>query len=845
MVKDGWQEAPSNSSNDMVNLMQKMKFLKNKIWLWNRQRQSNRNRKRFLEQELGKLDLVIDKGNATEVILNRRSKVCKNLKDVDKLISMEMAQKAKIKWAVEGDENSKYFHGILNKKRSQLSIRGVMLDGLWEENPNVVKKEFHNHFMRRFEQPNSVRPVLNMEFLNRLSLSQNQDLEAEVTIEEIKKAVWDCGIEKSPGPDGFTFGFYKKFWDIIERDVVAAVKSFFHSGIFPKGCNSSFLTLIPKIPDAKLVKDFRPICLIGSLYKIISKVLANRLVLVLGDLVNEVQSAFVADRQILDGPFILNEVYQWCKSKRKQSFVLKIDFEKAYDSVRWDYVIDVLSKFGFGKRWCEWIHECFRSSRGSVLVNGSPTAEFQFYKGLKQGDPLAPFIFILVMESLHLSFNRVVDAGLFQGIVLNSSLHLSHLFFADDVVFMGQWNSKNIDTIIYVLKCFQRASGLSINVSKSKLLGIAMKDDYVHHAANRLGCSILRTPFTYLGSRVGGKMYRIYEWDEIVNKLVSMKVLNRMESIRNRFFNGADLNSKKMIWVKWKNVLVSKEKGGLGVSSLYALNHALLFKWVWRFITQKEILWSRVIRAIHGESGRIGYRNKRMVGNGEDTRFWIDVWCGDSLLSRTFPRLYALEQDKTNSSQMEELMVRLEGVKLGVSQDRWRWSLEGSGEFSVSSIRRAFDDVRFPIVSTQTRWSKEVPIKINIHAWKERYGIGNAPEMYQLKAKIQGLRQNRMIVENEDEKMMHFLLGLNDNYTRRKPQKVIRNHDDQGETIAMAAYITNNHDRKRESFMTRESPRCRWRKKCTNCCIVGHEVTKCFEILVTEIGLKAQEITRM
>ncbi|GJW72067.1 putative RNA-directed DNA polymerase, eukaryota, reverse transcriptase zinc-binding domain protein [Tanacetum coccineum] len=352
LIKDVWHEAPSNSSNAMVNLMQKLKFVKNKIRVWNRLRQSDKNRKNILEQELGNLDSIIDKGNVTEDILSRRSEVCKSLKDVDKLISMEMAQKAKIKWAVEGDENSKYFHGILNKKRSQLAIRGVMVDGLWVERPDVVKNEFHNHFRRRFEQPNLVRPVLNMEFPNRLTLSQIQDLEAEVSNEEIKKAVWDCGIDKSPGPDGFTFGFYKKFWDIIESDVVAAVKSFFHSGNFQKGCNSSFITLIPKIPDAKLVKDFRPICLIGSLYKIISKILANRLVLVLGDLVNEVQSAFVADRQILDGPFILNEVYQWCKSKRKQSFILKIDFEKAYDSVRWDYVVDVLSKFGFGKRWC-------------------------------------------------------------------------------------------------------------------------------------------------------------------------------------------------------------------------------------------------------------------------------------------------------------------------------------------------------------------------------------------------------------------------------------------------------------------------------------------------------------
>ncbi|GKE78516.1 RNA-directed DNA polymerase, eukaryota, reverse transcriptase zinc-binding domain protein, partial [Tanacetum coccineum] len=126
------------------------------------------------------------------------------------------------------------------------------------------------------------------------------------------------------------------------------------------------------------------ISLIGSLYKIIAKILANRLVGVLGDLVNEVQSAFVADRQILDGPFILDEVLQWCRRKKKHALIFKVDFEKAFDSVRWDFVDDVLNKFGFSERWRTWIQSCLRSSRGSILVNGSPTEEFQFFRGLKQ-----------------------------------------------------------------------------------------------------------------------------------------------------------------------------------------------------------------------------------------------------------------------------------------------------------------------------------------------------------------------------------------------------------------------------------------------------------------------------
>ena len=178
---------------------------------------------------------------------------------------------------------------------------------------------------------------------------------------------------KSPRPDGFTFGFYRRYWDTIEKYVVDAVSYFFTSGTFSKGGNASFIALIPKMQDAKVVKDYRPISLIGSMYKIIAEILANRLVRVLGDLVNEVQSAFIANRQILDGPFILDELIHWCNSKKKETMIFKVDFEKAYDSVRWDYLDDVLNKFGFGSKWRDWIHNCLHSSKGSILVNGSPT----------------------------------------------------------------------------------------------------------------------------------------------------------------------------------------------------------------------------------------------------------------------------------------------------------------------------------------------------------------------------------------------------------------------------------------------------------------------------------------
>ncbi|GJX31621.1 RNA-directed DNA polymerase, eukaryota, partial [Tanacetum coccineum] len=766
-VEDSWNEIHVTDTNDYVKFLKKLKVLKERIKLWNSSYREHMNcRKNNLKTELTNIDSVLDRGDGIETDVNRRHEVVRILQELEKTETVEMAQKAKIKWAVEGDENSKYYHGVINKKRSNLAIRGVLVDGNWVESPPLVKNEFYDHFKQQFEQPSMSGIQLDIEFPNRITSDQSYDLESEVSKEEIKRAVWDCGIDKAPGPDGFTFGFYRRYWNLIECDVVNAVKWFFHHGRIPNGGNSSFITLIPKVSNANMVKEFRPISLIGSVYKIVAKILANRLVMVLGDLVSDTQSAFVKDRQILDGPFILNEVVQWCKKKRKQTMIFKVDFEKAYDSVRWDFVVAILKKFGFGDKWCKWILSCLQSSRGSILVNGSPTSEFQFFKGLKQGDPLSPFLFILVMESLHISFQRVVDAGLFSGIMLDTSLSVSHLFYADDVIFMGQWNQTNIDTIIRVLNVFHSVSGLRVNMKKSKLMGIYVDSSKVEHAVKKIGCMALKMSFKYLGSKVGDRMSRINSWNDVIETMVARlprwklktisiggrltllksvlgstpiyhmsmykvpkTVLHTMEAIRARFFNGADNNSRKSSWVSWKQVMASKDAGGLGVASLFALNRALMFKWVWRFITQKKSI-------------DIASFIKPKCRDRKNTSFWNVAWRGDVMFKDLVPRLYMLESMKdiqvatklshedlewsfrrkprggVEQVQMSLLKEKIEGCTLSDLKDSWTWSLEGSGEFSVSSIRKVIDAVFLPCGSVKTRWVKEVPIKINIHAWK-------------------------------------------------------------------------------------------------------------------------------
>ncbi|GKF01110.1 RNA-directed DNA polymerase, eukaryota, partial [Tanacetum coccineum] len=271
--------------------------------------------------------------------------------------------------------------------------------------------------------------------------------------------------------------------------------------------------------------------------------------------------------------------------------------------------------------------------------NGSPTSEFQFHRGLKQGDPLAPFLFILIMESLHLSFNRAVEAGIFTGLRIDDALTISHLFYADDAIFIGEWSKENLKGILNILNYFSLLSGMSINLKKSHILGLGIRGSIISEAAASLGCSVMKTPFNYLGIMVGGNMSLVKSWDETVHKLtkrlskwklktlsiggrltllksvlgstpiynmsifkVPKTVLNKMENLRRNFFNGIQEGDRKITWVKWHTVLAAKKFGGLGVSSFFALNRGLLAKWVWRFLSQDNSLWCQLISAIHGSS---------------------------------------------------------------------------------------------------------------------------------------------------------------------------------------------------------------------------------------------------
>ncbi|XP_076892373.1 uncharacterized protein LOC143544101 [Bidens hawaiensis] len=423
-------------------------------------------------------------------------------------------------------------------------------------------------------------------------------------------------------------------------DFVRLFNDFYEGIQLNQSCMSSFIALIPKIKDPLHPKDFRPISLIGCINKVISKVLVNRLKPVIGSLISEEQSAFLHGRNIADGPLMLNEFVVWMKSNHKMGMLFKVDINKAYDSLNWAFLDSIMAQMKFPGRWRYWILAILRAGRASVLINGSPTMEFACNRGLRQGDPLSPFLFVIAMEALTGIMKKSTNIGLFHDLkcTLNGPA-ISHLLYADDVVFLGEWSVTNAMNLQRILRCFHLASGLKANLEKCSVYGVGVGESEIENMASILHCKPGKFPFRYLGLQVGANMNLIRSWIpiiELVKKRLSIwkarslsyggrvtliksvlnslptyyfslykapnQVIDELEKLRRIFFWGGTEDESKINWIAWKKVVEPIDRGGLGFGSLREANLSMLSKWWWRFKTEKHSLWRKVIWAIHHNS---------------------------------------------------------------------------------------------------------------------------------------------------------------------------------------------------------------------------------------------------
>ena len=242
-------------------------------------------------------------------------------------------QQSRIQWLREGDANTKFFHGIMSNRRRRNLIPFFLVNGVLVEGVENVRNAVFTHFSSHFQPQHANRPSMESLHFRSLSYREGALLIRHFSVEEVKAAVWDCDNFKCPGHDGVNFGFIKTFRDMLKDDVMRFLMEFHKNGRLAKGINSTFIALIPKVDNPQRLNDFRPISLVGSMYKILAKVLANRLRSMIGSVVSDSRSAFVKGRQILDGILVANEIVDEAHRCKKDLILFKVDFEKAYDSI--------------------------------------------------------------------------------------------------------------------------------------------------------------------------------------------------------------------------------------------------------------------------------------------------------------------------------------------------------------------------------------------------------------------------------------------------------------------------------------------------------------------------------
>ena len=349
----------------------------------------------------------------------------------------------------------------------------------------------------------------------------NDNLSKEIEEEEIKRAIWSLHPEKLPGPDGFPICFFREFWTLIKEDLKKMIRWVQRKGKLGGFTNSTFLVVIPKENRISYFSRFRPISLCNSSYKILSKILATRLKLLLPSLTSENQGGFLPNKHITDSLLLVQESIHLSLSRKEKGFVLMLDPVNAFDRVRNSFLIVVLKKMGFKTPFINIIVACISAPWISPVISGRPGEAFQSSRGLRQGCPLSPYLFIFMAESFSQELDHNQRVGLITSIkFVNGAKNINHSQFVDDTLLIEGASTTIARQFKKLLDQFMGYSGGLVNQLKSYIYGWNTSNPVIHSIANIFGvtCNLEWTHFSHLGMLVSLGPLKVETWNGMIDK---------------------------------------------------------------------------------------------------------------------------------------------------------------------------------------------------------------------------------------------------------------------------------------------------------------------------------------
>jgi exonuclease III len=660
--------------------------------------------------------------------------------------------RSRINWLKDGDANTALFHShIRHRKRKNFISKIVDGDHVLTSHDDKAGAifEFYNQLIGTGTQRDS---TINLDELG-LSQLDLADLDVPITEEEVWNTIKHLPPDKAPGPDGFTGRFYKNCWGIIKMEVMAAVSEL-QRGNFRNLTllNSALLTLLPKKDDAAFVKDFRPISLIHSFAKLVTKLLANRLAGRLNELVSTNQSAFVKGRCIHDNFLLVQQTARFLHQQKQPRILLKLDISKAFDSVSWPFLLEVLQKRGFGPIWRNMISGLLGSSSSRVLLNGVPGEVIYHRRGLRQGDPLSPMLFILVMDVLNSLFEKASVEGLLQPLSTRNIHHRVSLY-ADDVVLFLRPVAADLQMVDALLQLFGTAAGLRTNIQKSSISPIHCSEDDLAEVMTHFPCEIHSFPCKYLGLPLSLKKLSRAQLQPLIEKVASRLpgwkadlmsragraiyvqsvltsvliyyatalelppwCLKAVDKIRRNFlWRGRKETNGGHCLIAWPKVSCPKELGGLGILDLQKFGWALRIRWLWFGKTDPNKPWAAFSVTTHKNAQALfALAVTTAVGNGRNTKFWTDRWLNGSSIEQLAPHLFAC---------VPKRRAKRRTVSEALLDDNWVQDIQGHRSVAVmAEYLEIWDMIQEVVLQPEVE---------DVHKWRfEASGVFSTQSAY-------------------------------------------------------------------------------------------------------------------